>query len=51
MILSADSYKHLLKQGTTGPVSFRDLLLAMPQNENEELDMCRCEVELREVDF
>jgi prevent-host-death family protein len=51
VILSADSYNHLLKQSATGAVSFKDLLLAMPQDENEELIMSRCELGLREVDF
>jgi len=51
VILSADSYNHLLKQGATGTASFKDLLLAMPQNENGELVVCHNEMELREVAF
>ena len=51
VILSADSYNHLLKQGATGTASFKDLLLAVPQNENVELGMCHNEMELREVGF
>lgn len=51
VVLSTDSYNHLLKQGTKGSASFKDLLLAMPQSEEMEMDSSRSELKLREVDF
>lgn len=53
VVLSTDSYNHLLKQWAKGTASFKDLLLAMPQNEDEdmEMDSSRSELNLREVEF
>jgi prevent-host-death family protein len=51
VILSTESYSHLLKQGATESASFKDLLLAMPQGEDIGLERSRSELKLREVDF
>ena len=51
VVLSTDSYNHLLKQGTKGTASFKDLLLAIPQDEDMEMDSSRFELNLREVEF
>ena len=52
VILSTEAYGRLLKQGDAAPTSFRDLLLAMPQNPEDE-DECstRMDVQPREVEF
>lgn len=51
VVLSTDYYNHLLKQGAKGTASFKDLLLAMPQGEDMEMDSSRSELNLREVEF
>ncbi|MDR2820967.1 MAG: type II toxin-antitoxin system Phd/YefM family antitoxin [Desulfovibrio sp.] len=51
VILSTESYNHLLRQGTRDSASFKDLLLAIPRNEDDAFDVSRPEMKLREVDF
>ena len=51
VVLSTESYNHLLKQGAKGIASFKDMLLAIPQGEDMEMDSSRSELNLREVEF
>ena len=51
VILSVDSYSHLLKQGGSEAKTFKDLLLAMPQAEEPAFEASRPDMKLREVAF
>ena len=52
VILSTEAYRRLLSQGDSATTSFRDLLLAMPQETtSEDFAIVRNDLKLREVDF
>ena len=52
VIISTQAYRGLLKHGENGPVSFSDLLLAMPRTDDElKFEEARSDMQLHEVDF
>ena len=51
VILSTEAYDRLISQGTSHPNSFKDLLLAMPQEADDGTSAPIMEVHLREVEF
>lgn len=52
VILSTDAYDRLLKQADNAPTSFRELLLAMPQESASLVDhAASADLQPREVDF
>ena len=51
VVISVDSYSHLLKQGNNETTSFKNMLLSVPQGNEIVFDEPRGECELREVSF
>lgn len=50
VVLALDTYKQLLNHDIVRPVSFKDLLLSMPQTDKDILESDRSESTLSEVD-
>jgi len=51
VVISVDSYSHLLKQGNNQTTSFKSLLLSVPQGSEIEFDEPHRDCKLREVSF